>query len=102
MAHCDYNCCAICDRKMAYNAFDPDTKAAVCPECAVEFYALTGRKATTGAQVAAYIRELGEDAVGALKGIGFSECMYPNDVDDAFRAARLTGAMEGDPREASE
>ena len=33
MAHGDYNCCAICDSKMDYNAYEAKTKEDMCEEC---------------------------------------------------------------------
>ncbi len=33
MAHADYDCCAICDNKMDFNAFESTTKESICEEC---------------------------------------------------------------------
>lgn len=86
MAHADYDCCALCDCKMAYNS-DAGTKDFVCAECAVVFYAETGVKVTTGEQLVKWIEDASVDVVRDLLTPGlYSRCLYPNAVDDAVRA----------------
>lgn len=87
MAHGDYDCCAVCDRKMAYS-HDADTKEAVCTDCGIELFAATGERITTGEALVEWIERTGAPAVAVLDAIGFSACFYSNPVDAAVKKLR--------------
>jgi hypothetical protein len=85
MAHGDYDCCAVCDRKMAYNAWEARTKEEVCPACAV---ALTkhGVEAWTSEQLVGWITSAPPaDVLRILAAVYYRPCFYGNEVDDAVR-----------------
>lgn len=86
MAHGDYNCCAVCDSKLAYS-FDAATKEEICADCAVSLHEATGVRITTPDDLIAWLRVNGAAGVAVLQRIGFSECVYTNPVDQAYRAA---------------
>ena len=84
MAHGDYNCCARCDSKMAYNGFDASTKEEVCSGCALDLFELTGHRITSGEALVDYIVSYCDaDDVAAL---GISTCFYENPVDALVEA----------------
>ena len=33
MAHADYHCCAVCDKKISFGGFGATTKEQICSEC---------------------------------------------------------------------
>lgn len=91
MAHGDYDCCAVCDRKMAYNSGDARTKETLCPECAVDLAVATGRKILTGGQLIQWIEQAGAAvAVPILNAMGYEFCFYGNEVDQAVTRARAS------------
>lgn len=81
MAHGDYECCAICDRKMGYHAFTEDHKTDVCPECREK----EGVPATTLRFMALVEAASREELAVLLPRIGFEFCFYHNPVDDLIR-----------------
>jgi hypothetical protein len=87
MAHGDYDCCAVCDTKMAYS-HDATTKKEVCSECAVSLYVATGERITSGDALVDWITRTGTAAVAILDHAGYSKCYYTNPVDDAVNALR--------------
>lgn len=81
MAHADYNCCAVCDSKLAYNSWDARTKEEVCASCAVALVK-RGVEATTGEALLAWIKATDPAAVlRVLAEVGYCGCFYDNDVD---------------------
>lgn len=89
VAHSDYNCCAICDRKLEYAGFNATTKERICESCLVE---LQTRKLpiVTVAQFIDWVKGIDKDMLrSTLKDLGFRRCYYSNDVDDAVRAAGI-------------
>jgi hypothetical protein len=72
MAHGDYDCCAICDKKMSYSG-DPSTKDDLCSSCAVDFESKTP---------ADFIENLLKGSIkkSELKEV-YSPCFYPNMFD---------------------
>lgn len=83
MAHADYNCCLICDRKMDYSS-DAETKAHPCPECVATMRDSGGPILLTQPEVIQYVRDTpAEEASAYMRKIGYRRCFYPNDADDA-------------------
>jgi hypothetical protein len=84
MAHADYDCCAVCDSKMAYNSGDPRTKEDLCASCAVALARL-GVFVKNGAQFVEWMRreERGK-VLSTLAAVGFGTCFYPNPADRLY------------------
>lgn len=81
MAHADYNCCAICDCKMAYSN-DASTKEELCSSCAVNVSMMFGEKITGPERFIAKAKELPLDVlISALVELGYSECSYNGKID---------------------
>lgn len=81
MAHGDYNCCAICDRKMEYSN-SASTKEDLCASCAVNVSMMFGQKITTPEAFIAKAKELPLDVlIGALVELGYSRCSYSGEID---------------------
>lgn len=83
MAHGDYLCCAICDRKMAYSSMAL-SKESLCPDCAINFFEATGEKITRGDSLVEWMQRNRTTAKSVLDSIGFSICFYGNDVDETY------------------
>ncbi len=85
MAHADYDCCAVCDSKMAFSC-DPETKGDICSHCV----AALARQGVIIPDVDALIdyitRTPAEELSRILAAVGFRYCYYSNRVDDAVRA----------------
>ena len=86
MAHGDYHCCALCDRKMDYATGDARTKEDICEECLRTLH-VNGVMVYVGAELEAWIKANPEKAVELLPGLGYEKCWYGNPVDSAFGAA---------------
>jgi len=83
MAHGDYNCCAVCDCKLDYNASDPRTKEEICTDC-LHTLRDNGLKILDPDEFIKWIESADrEEICDTLKKIGFSFCYYSNPVDDA-------------------
>ena len=83
MAHADYNCCAICDRKLSYNAWDARAKEEICTDCLVRLRDM-GLNIITVQELIHWIRnEETEKLKDVLKGLRFKPCLYSNPVDEA-------------------
>lgn len=91
MAHADYECCARCDSKMAYNS-DAEAKAYVCPDCALDLLELTGQRITDGETLAAFVLASTPEAVASL---GISPCYYGNPVDFAVAQVATVAELAG-------
>jgi len=89
MAHGDYNCCALCDRKLDYRPYDAATKEELCVDC---MKALHGAQVMvyTGAELEAWIKANPVSAHDLLPSLGYSKCFYRNPIDLAFAAASPT------------
>lgn len=86
MAHADYNCCALCDCKMAYVESDnATTKEEICTDCLRTLHA-GGVMVSTGGELEDWIKS-NPEKVEILPGMGYTPCLYDNPVDDAFQAA---------------
>ena len=84
MAHADYDCCACCDRKMAYNS-DAKTKEDLCAACAVDL-AQEGVFCRNAQAFLAFVQSPGRNQVQrVLRAVGFQPCLYPNAVDDSVK-----------------
>lgn len=83
MAHGDYNCCAICDRKLDYNAWNARTKEEICTDCLVKLRDI-GLSIITVQELIHWIEtEEVEKLRDALKRLQFKPCLYNNPVDEA-------------------
>ena len=86
MAHADYNCCALCDCKMAYVESDnATTKEEICMRCLRALHD-AGVIVHTGGELEEWIKS-NPDMVDMLPVMGYTPCFYDNPVDDAFQAA---------------
>ena len=84
MAHGDYDCCAVCDRKMAYGG--ERTKEDLCSECAI---ALAKRGVFCGSVAELLVWIKGSDfSRPMLLEAGYSPCYYTNAVDAAVEEAK--------------
>ena len=85
MAHGDYNCCAVCDKKMAFSYYAV-TKEEICSGCAVNLAKL-GIFVRNREELLTWMR--GNPAgivLAVLHSVGFSKCYYQNEVDEVFEA----------------
>lgn len=84
MAHGDYHCCAICDRKMQYGGRWAKTKKDICTSCLKNL-----RKENINVldvdELIDWIKN-NDNAQPKLKQIGFKTCHYSNPVDDVFES----------------
>lgn len=82
MAHGDYGCCAVCDKKLRYG--DYPSKYQICPEC-VGALAQHGVVVTSPATLLAWMKVNDPDMVlTILHAVNFKPCCYGNDIDDAY------------------
>lgn len=83
MAHGDYNCCAVCDCKLDFNASDPRTKKEICTDC-LHTLKDNGLNVLNPDELIKWIETADEEVLkDTLDKIGFSFCYYSNPVDDA-------------------
>jgi len=86
MAHGDYNCCAVCDSKMDYNARDARTKEDICTEC-LKGLRDAGINALDVDELMAWIAAQPAAVVlSQLATVGFSPCFYANRLDLAVES----------------
>jgi len=82
MAHADYDCCAVCDKKMAYQGFSGvDTKQEVCGNCTVNLAKHDVIINNIKELINWIVTEDNDIVEEVLHDIGFSKCHYPNGVD---------------------
>ncbi len=86
MAHADYHCCAICDRKMEYTELEARTKEDICLDCLRALHR-EGVPVYTGFELELWIKACPGKAVELLPRIGYAPCFYSNPLDEAFKAA---------------
>jgi hypothetical protein len=87
MAHGDYDCCAVCDSKLSYSN-DATTKETLCSGCAVNL-AQKGVFVHGVTELKTWmIEEHPRVVVSALDSVGFSPCLYPNEVDALYVNAK--------------
>jgi len=90
MAHADYSCCAVCDRKMSYG--EEGTKDHICTDCVVTL-ARRGVFLRNGAELLAWMRANAPLVVVAhLTECGFHRCYYANAVDEEMAKAMAAAA----------
>lgn len=96
MAHADYDCCAICDCKMEYNAFDAQTKEEICGYCLEKIKNL-GLNIKTIEEFKEYVinGEYEEVRENLIK-LRYCFCYYPNDLDKEifYKFFRQNGNFE--------
>ena len=92
MSHGDYNCCAVCDNKLDFNASDPRTKEEICTDCLHKLRD-TGLNILDVAELIKWIETAEIDVLlDTLKKIGFTFCAYSNPADDAV--LKRTGSRD--------
>jgi hypothetical protein len=83
MAHADYECCAICDNKQAYNS-SADSKEMICSYCVAEM----ARNGVIIGSVNELINWINSTDLKTVKdlliAVGFTSCYYTNPVDSAL------------------
>jgi len=85
MAHADYDCCAICDCKLYYNAYDSRTKETICSDC-LKALRDKGIHIITVEELINWIEKNPIEIVKeTMKNLGFRECYYYNEVDELMR-----------------
>lgn len=85
MAHADYHCCAVCDRKISYGGADAATKEFLCARCAATLSLRAGRNISDTDELLRWIEESTPDTVrSVLTEANYRECCYPNKVDQAI------------------
>lgn len=97
MAHADYNCCAICDSKLAYAGYSANCKEEICPYCVARM-AETGKICVVPEEVVQILKNMNDDeALNWLHTIGFSPCYYNNEIDQYIieRGLMETGSEGG-------
>lgn len=86
MAHSDYDCCVVCDSKLAYNSGDATTKERFCPDCAFDLRD-AGFKGRTPGHFIQWVQSQDVSTLRAkLEDLGFSYCIFHNPVDEAVKA----------------
>lgn len=82
MAHADYACCAVCDRKMYYDPW-AEAKTEICSDCVANL-ATQGVIVHNTSELLAWIKSTDADTVGkVLANAGFRFCHYWNPIDEA-------------------
>ena len=84
MAHADYDCCAVCDRKLSYSN-DANTKAEICPFCLSNLHQEDVLVYTPYEFIEWIITHEDTIVKDVLLSIEFRFCFYPNNVDDNVR-----------------
>ena len=81
MAH---DCCAICDSKQSYNAWDSETKGEICSYCVCDL-SKEGVVVHDVKELLAWIDETDVDEIrDILIRVKFNKCYYSNEVDDSL------------------
>lgn len=82
MAHADYNCCAVCDSKLAYSN-QATTKEEICSYCVAKMARL-GVIVGSAHELIEWINREDRDKIeSVLSEAKFRFCIYPNEVDMA-------------------
>jgi len=82
MAHADYDCCAVCDKKMAYKgAAGANTKEEICGKCTANLAEHDVIVHNIRELINWIVTEDNDEVEGILRSVGFSKCHYPNGVD---------------------
>lgn len=83
MAHGDYDCCALCDSKLNYNAWEARTKEDLCTGCLKVLHGLD-IMVYDGEELHEWIRSHGAEEVVGKLGPHINQCFYDNLIDRAF------------------
>lgn len=84
MAHGDYHCCAVCDRKMQYGGRWSKTKENMCTSC-LKNLRDENINVLDVDELIDWIKN-NDNAQSTLKQIGFETCHYSNPVDEVFES----------------
>jgi len=83
MAHGDYDCCAICDSKMRYNAGDAKTKDSFCQTCLENIINLTQEPTVSINNFLLWLsKQPVKERSGILDKLGYRPCFYESCFDD--------------------
>ena len=82
MAHADYHCCAICDRKISYGGFSATTKEQICSECVANLAEKGVIVHDVPELIEWIIKEDPLKVATILRDAGFRFCYYYNPVDE--------------------
>jgi len=85
MAHADYECCAVCDSKMAFSN-NANAKYSICGSC-VRILVKSGVDVATTTELLAWLNA--KPDLAPLVAAGFQVCYYRNPVDVAAIAAGM-------------
>lgn len=87
MAHADYHCCALCDKKLEYASngfYNAKTKEDLCTDCQKALHE-HGVMVYDGSELADWLeREDAETVAEVFSGVRYRMCHYDNRVDAAF------------------
>jgi len=84
MAHSDYNCCAVCDRKMSYVGIGAKTKTEICSTCIANL-AQEGVIVHNVEELVDWAKDNNKETVkNILQIVGFHFCYYGNWVDESI------------------
>lgn len=82
MAHADYHCCAVCDKKISFGGFGATTKEQICSECVANL-AEKGVIVHNVEELIEWIKtEEPKKIATILRDVGFRFCHYYNIVDE--------------------
>lgn len=87
MAHGDYNCCAVCARKLEYAGMNPKHKMRICQNCQKALRD-EGAPIITVSELIEWVAKDPDVAIPTLNEVGFKECHYETEVDTAVNHAR--------------
>lgn len=80
MAHGDYDCCAVCDKKLSYSR-DAQTKDEICPSC-IKVLVNLGVQVFFPDELIEWVQDTDPVRVKlVLSEVDFCFCHYPNSVD---------------------
>jgi hypothetical protein len=84
MAHANYECCAVCDKKVYYAFGDVYAKDVICTNCVVEL-ALRGVFIRNVHELHEWMeKESPEKVLEILEQVGFKKCHYWNEIDELY------------------
>lgn len=91
MAHSDYNCCAVCDKKMEYAGLNARTKNRICESCLIRLTKMgilmdDGDPILTADQLQDWILVASLEDLKRLIEARFQTCYYENPVDETFES----------------
>lgn len=84
MAHADYNCCAICDSKLEYAAYDAETKKRICEYCLKQLRS-SNLNILTVDELIEWVNTTDKETIyKVLSPIPFRFCFYVGAIDEVL------------------